>query len=282
MISHIEFSKNPHAHTCFLGNVTIRPDKNIKLHSHPTWEIYYVIKGVGTRIIGDTVEPFSEGEVVLVPPEVPHCWEFGTKVTGKNGMITSMALMFSSELPKRCLSAFPEFKEVMTWLESNKNAFLFSDRQREIAGRYFESMKEQQGAELTLSLLSLLYNLSRESNGKVCGNYKRISTEEYRFNRVDDYVISNYMRTITLDEVAQYVNMNRSSFCVFFKKYTGKKFTTYLNEYRIHTACKLLKQHNYSIAEVAYMTGFNCIPYFNVVFRRIIGTAPQTYRAKST
>ena len=82
---------------------------------------------------------------------------------------------------------------------------------------------------------------------------------------------------ITLDDVARHVGMNRTSFCIFFKKVSGKTFVTYLNEYRIELACRLLKQQKVSVAEICYQVGFNNVPYFNRVFKKMKGVSPSEY-----
>ena len=47
---------------------SLYPKDEMPLHFHPEIEICYVVKGSGYRMIGDFLEPFEEGEVVLVRP----------------------------------------------------------------------------------------------------------------------------------------------------------------------------------------------------------------------
>ena len=71
--------------------------------------------------------------------------------------------------------------------------------------------------------------------------------------------------------------MNKSAFCVFFKKMTGKTFVRYLNEYRVELACRLLAKGEMTVAEICYATGFGDVPYFHRTFKRITGTTPGSY-----
>ncbi|MDE6348297.1 MAG: helix-turn-helix domain-containing protein [Bacteroides sp.] len=52
-----------------------------------------------------------------------------------------------------------------------------------------------------------------------------------------------------------------------------------LNEYRIELACRLPKQKKGSVAEICYQAGFNNVPYFNCVFKKLKGIAPGQYAA---
>jgi AraC-like DNA-binding protein len=72
--------------------------------------------------------------------------------------------------------------------------------------------------------------------------------------------------------------MSTTAFCNFFKRKTGKTVITYINEYRIAQACKMLISTDKNIGEIAFECGFNNISNFNRTFKSIIGKTPGTYR----
>ena len=47
-------------------------------HAHPELELLYVEKGSGTRIINGKEEPFTDGDMVFLGPNVPHIWTVDT------------------------------------------------------------------------------------------------------------------------------------------------------------------------------------------------------------
>ena len=104
-----------------------------------------------------------------------------------------------------------------------------------------------------------------------------LSKEEQRLSQIRTWVICNADKEVSLDAIASHVGMNKSAFCTFFKKATGKTFITYLNEYRISLVCDLLKKGGMSVSEACYRAGFSDIPYFNRVFKRIKGCSPSAY-----
>ena len=46
-----------------------------KIHAHSNYELNYILNGWGNRIVGDSIESFSRGDLVLIGPDLPHCWE---------------------------------------------------------------------------------------------------------------------------------------------------------------------------------------------------------------
>ena len=86
------------------------------------------------------------------------------------------------------------------------------------------------------------------------------------------------MRDITLDMIAAHVGMNRSSFCIFFKRLTGQTFTHYLTRYRIDQARYLLTHTDHSVSQICYESGFNDVPYFCRTFKKNTGVTPMAIR----
>jgi len=106
------------------------------------------------------------------------------------------------------------------------------------------------------------------------------NADSERINKVIDYLMDNYQREIKLDDIAELVNLNKSSFCRYFKYRTHKTFSQFLNEIRIAHACKLLVENETTISEVCYETGYNNISHFNREFKRITGLTAKAYSKK--
>lgn len=93
-----------------------------------------------------------------------------------------------------------------------------------------------------------------------------------------NYINNNYMNSINLDIIAEYVHLNPSYFSTFFKKETGIGITDYLNKVRIDESKKLLKNMNNSILDVALSVGFEDQSYYSKVFKKITGKTPKQYK----
>ena len=84
--------------------------------------------------------------------------------------------------------------------------------------------------------------------------------------RVNKFLLQNYNKEISLELVASIAMMNKTSFCRYFKIQTGKTFSTFINDLRIHYSKKLLIGGTYSIKRIAYEVGYNNPTYFTKLF----------------
>ncbi|MDB8541272.1 helix-turn-helix domain-containing protein [Turicibacter sanguinis] len=94
------------------------------------------------------------------------------------------------------------------------------------------------------------------------------------------FIHKYYEKDIKLDEVCQYLNLNKSYFCSIFKSETGMTFSHFLNRVRIEKSKQYLKDNQYSILEVALAVGFNNHNYYSSTFKKLTGLTPAQYRQK--
>ncbi len=93
-----------------------------------------------------------------------------------------------------------------------------------------------------------------------------------------DYICNNYMNPITIDELANSVNLSKHYFMRFFKKYMGMTCVEYINDYRLKIATNLLLTTTMQITEVATNIGISNLSYFNRIFKKKYGITPKEYR----
>jgi len=93
-----------------------------------------------------------------------------------------------------------------------------------------------------------------------------------------DFIKINYHNNITLEEVANDVEISKSYLSLLFKQETGINFSTFLTNYRIEMAKKLLISSNDKIYEIAGKVGFENPYYFSKVFRGITGMTCKDFK----
>jgi len=97
--------------------------------------------------------------------------------------------------------------------------------------------------------------------------------------RAEDYVRDNYYNPeLTVDMVCSELNLSAAYFSTVFKKETGKTFITYLTDYRMKEAVRLLIEENEKTYIIAERVGYSDANYFSYVFKKQFGVSPTIYK----
>ena len=106
--------------------------------------------------------------------------------------------------------------------------------------------------------------------------------ETERVNQVAEkirtYIRENYMNEISMQDAARQFNYSDAYFCKLFKQCFDQNFTTYLTNFRINEAKRLLKDRNISVKDAGMKVGYYDSNYFAKVFKRVTGMIPSEYR----
>ncbi len=103
------------------------------------------------------------------------------------------------------------------------------------------------------------------------------SKEEYIKNAVS-YIHTNYSRKITVEEIADFIGLNRSYFGVIFKEFTGLSPQEFIIDFRMDKAKKLLMDMSMTIGDVSRSVGYDDTLNFSKLFKKVVGTSPSAYR----
>ena len=95
---------------------------------------------------------------------------------------------------------------------------------------------------------------------------------------VKNYILSNYMHKLTLEELAEQVFISPTYLSKIFKSEVGMPFVQYLNQIRVEQSKYLLLFTDKPISEIYSLTGFEDQSYFTKVFRNIVGVSPGRFR----
>ena len=260
-------------------HVRITPDKQIGRHSQSGYELDYIITGRGIRTLGSVSEPFQEGEVVLVPPEVPHQWEFNPEPTDRGGCIENISFHFPPTFPEKLAEVFPELSQKMMRLQDLTEAVRYEGAAKGRLVLLLMDMDSEAPETRSASAVSLMAEMANLGDAVRVSSISKLSSADKRLDEIRIYVHCNYARPITIEEIASYVGMNRTAFCAFYKKETGKTFITALNEFRLEMAAQLLQSHpEMPVSDVAESVGFGTLPHFVRCFTKWKGVSPGKWR----
>lgn len=264
----------------YFDHVHIVWNEQISIHQSDSWELSYILKGSGTRVLGNTVETFTSGEVIFIPPNIPHGWYFDEFDHDAEGKIENITIIFDKKLLDQFAVGFPETTSFIDKLKDYNQALKFEGKTLKSIQKIMTQMLAQNDMEQLASLLVLFTKIAGAEELRVVSNFKKQNKGTEKMQEVSRFMVHNSHRKISLDEVAQYVGMNRSSFCTFYKREKGKSFFSALNEYRIDCSCIMLCETNKPIADICFAVGFEDIPYYNRTFKRLKGESPKDYRTR--
>lgn len=265
-------------HSFFFISQHITPELEAKMHRHEAWELYFVTRGNGIRMTGDTLMPFTEGDVVLIPPSMPHYWEYSPESANDDGEIAYLMVAFSPELVDKCMTVFPEIKNRLYGQILPTEALKYGSGSSVEIRHSLTRMNNLDDIGRLSEMIRLLPFVFTTKDHSLIGKPVRIERDIRRMQQVAEYVMAHYVHTITLDDIASHVGMNRSAFCTFFKRNKGMTFSQYVTQYRLETACDLLKNSQKQVSEICFATGFNDLPHFIRVFTSTYGLSPTKFR----
>ena len=97
---------------------------------------------------------------------------------------------------------------------------------------------------------------------------------------VTTYIEEHYSDKITLEMLADKINISVYYLSHIFKQYTNQTPIEYLNQYRLSTAANLLKTTDHSIMDISFECGYNNVSYFNRAFKNKYNITPKEYRRR--
>ncbi len=97
--------------------------------------------------------------------------------------------------------------------------------------------------------------------------------------RAIDFIDSHYSYPISVEDIASYVGVSRSTLFRQFRRFLDLSPKEYLDQYRIRRAAYLLKHTDLTVNSVSVSVGYDNGLYFSKVFKKATGMSPSRYRA---
>lgn len=254
------------------------------LHLHPEYQIFLVLEGMGTRIIGDSIKPFKAGDLVFTGPDLPHLWKNDESYFSKVNQTKSSGIVIY--FPQNFLGDVISSKVEM---ENIRYLFAKAARGLDICGKtnllvsgMMEELLLTEGVDSIVLLLKILNTIAKSQEAYPITHVDYVpvnnKTETDRMNKVYQYVMENFRHKVSLESVSELLSMTPTSFSRYFKSRVNRSFSEFLKEVRIHYALNLLKENKVSINHVSYESGYSTLSNFNKHFREVTGKTPLNYR----
>jgi AraC-like DNA-binding protein len=262
----------------------IEPHFDANWHFHPHYQLFTVLKGTGKRLIGDSIQTFEPGDTVFLGPDVPHLWRSDpVYFEGKVELFThGIVLYFQEDFLGQDFLNRNEMLAIRQLLEASKRGIEYKGTSRDRIRTELMELKQTDGFQSILQLLTLLNHLAHDNSGVPIASYGYVNnykvSETERMQKVHNYVLQHFAQEIRLGDVASMAGMSEAAFCRYFKARANKTFIDFVNEIRIGHSCKLLLEDRWTIAQIAYDSGFDSLSNFNRNFKKYIGHTPREYK----
>lgn len=269
-------------------------------HCHSYYEIVYVSKNEVYIFLDGKRELCRAGDLVFVPLLVPHALYSRGGNSYSNLIIQISTNLFKNQVSGcnyvnrfdrgaafgnqiSCdVSRFPQIRKMLNEIIKLTDVKISSKRIDYILNRSEKSSTLASEWKIEGLLLQLLAQLIQE-------NILAVSKGENDLIEADTLLkIQPVLRRMTsrpevdlsLSEAAEMINMSYFNFSRTFSKLLGHSFVEHQKLIRIRTAEELLFETQKSITEIAELSGFGTLSYFNRVFKKINGCSPSNYRKR--
>lgn len=260
---------------------------NHTFHWHNYLEIAFVKKGKGIYYVENRTYEMNEGDIVVINNIEPHYMEVLPPVN-----MVMPVIMFEPQLIWSSENHF-DYQYMEPFFERSSNFNNKIDSRSEIGQRIFSLLSEIEdefvnktvGYKLMIKakLLHIITYLIRhyQDASKSTESLSAKSKKLEKLGKVFEYINKNYSQKIGLDTLAELAFMSPNYFSAFFKQSTGFSPIEYLNKFRVSKSIEMLKETDYSIAQIALECGFYNLANYNKIFKHFTETTPSFIRKSS-
>ncbi len=269
----------PHKHSFITREMELIKN-SARVHSHKNYELNFILSGSGKRIVGNNISSFEKGDLVLLSPNLPHCWE----ITDTEGNETPKCIVihFYENLISSDFFNKPELEAIVELLRQAESGIFFHGNTVNKIKSLLKDLTQKKGLESYIGLLRI-FNLLIQSENKEYLSQNPLNVSDFdkdftKINKIYEYVFKHIHEEIKLNDVSDLLNMAPGSFCRFFKKKTQLTFMEYVIKIRMGYAAKMLAETNKQITQIAYDCGYNNLANFNHYFKKTMQKTPSEYR----
>lgn len=272
---HIERRTQPFLYSPYHGRPTF--------HAHPEFELTYIVKGRGKRIIGNKLSPYSEGDMVFIGANVPHVWLSEEVEEGQETNATeAIVLYINPKIFEQLFELLDELEDIKEMTQvAARGLFIYGNTRKNIADK-LEILFDATGYEKIEGFMNLLHTITTSREKECITDGKKPLVSQLNSDRLPliiDYIHKNLSNNISLDTLARLNYMTTASFCRYFKARMNISPFQYILEERMQLAQKLLIELDKPVYEIARHCGYNSDSHFCKIFKAHYGISPYRYKS---
>lgn len=253
-------------------------------HSHPEVEILLVLSGRGTRIIGDTVGGFEEGDLYVLGSRLRHTF---FPAHPAEGPVRTLVIQFRPESLAPALALFPEFRGLEALMSGARRGLAaLGNTRNTVAGMMREIGSYPPMSPKRVGLLVGILAELAESGGLAAVAGPKLlplrgGAMDPKLDLLCRLIQNNLPQPLAQAAVASHLGKSPAAFSRWFRRHMGKSYRDYVNGTRLEMAAKALADSDRPIARIRGEFGFAGESRFNRMFAALKGLPPSEYRRQA-
>lgn len=235
---------------------------NFVMHMHDFFEIEIVVSGEAETVLNGEQRILQRGSAEIISPTDVH-----------NFCIRQPMNFYKIMIRPEWLT-----EATLEYLMGNLGVIRFSEEDLcdlipllELLMKVGDDPTREQFAFITNLIGCIFYFFGKNRANR---RDEKGAVQNQHINKALNYILLNYTKKISLDEVAQVVHLSPVYFSTIFHRVVGKTFIAYVNDLRIERAKQLLLYSNLSVSEICYGCGFDSTSNFSKMFKSKFGCSP--------
>ena len=201
------------------------PFFDVPYHYHPEIELVLFLNGDGKMFVKDTMVPFSEGSLFIIGSNVPHLPISHPRFKDENSNETIEFIVIQADQSyfEESLFKLPEISDIKTLIKDSNQGILISNFHKTNLFEPLKNIDDLDSFNRLVSFISILNRIKKEHSYKLIDHSNKkneIKIIDERMKRVNKFLLQNYNKEVSLDQVAAIAIMNKASFCRYFKGQT--------------------------------------------------------------
>lgn len=257
------------------------PLEQMILHSHNGYEIYLVLQGTGSYLVGDRVYPLHAGSLTIIHPNVIHR-PFHGHSKEFHRYVLSINESYLEQLNVICQLSDLSIPRLLTERHPDSSHYFLStqqlDRVQTMLAELTQSLAVREQC-YELAVLKHIADFFLFAFGLQNETTTTLHTgDQYLAQDVLSYLIAHHQEPLHIEDLVDRFPVSRSQLFTLFKETTGTTIKQFLIEYRINKAKRLLIETDLAVTDVCAAVGFGDMSHFFHVFKKETGLTPKQFR----
>lgn len=251
-------------------------------HYHEEFELTLTTNSRGTRYVGDCIEPYADGDLVLLGSNLPHTWMSQGCAEPASPHVAHV-FWIRPDWIHQVVDRLTELRPLGSLLANANRGIVFSEATSRAVQACMAGMNSMVPSRRVVRFVEILGLLSEARDYRMlCAPRPEAlppnAADRPRIERTLAYIHKHYQSDIPIPQLASIAALSVSGLHRLFKRHTRVTVGDYIAQLRIGKACALLISTDKPIRCIADEVGYTDPSYFNRQFLAIKNVTPRDFR----